>query len=226
MKSLEEVIKQKCEFIGNKRKPYELYNLRPYSYLTTDIRLFLTNMTIETDNIITLLEEMTPLLVYIFSCICHCYEGGLEFREMHIKLKFPSVVLTFGDYLNLCRYHYKTPISVIQDNIDELEASGHCTSFLAPFRVEITLERSLEMVEHENELNYYPSDLENEDDTITINEIKTYKTDECVICLENKTNVLFCNCGHICVCQKCIEIKRLTKSPVCKTENVILRIIE
>ena len=65
-----------------------------------------------------------------------------------------------------------------------------------------------------------------EDGAITINEIKTYKTDECVICLENKNNVLFCNCGHICVCKKCIEIKRLTKCPVCKTKNTILRIIE
>ena len=66
----------------------------------------------------------------------------------------------------------------------------------------------------------------NEDGVITINEIKTYKTDECVICLENKSNVLFCNCGHLCACEKCIEIKRLTKCPVCKTENNILRIIE
>ena len=228
MKSLEEVIKQKCKFIGNKRKPYELYNLRSYSYPTTDIRLFLTNMTIESDNIITLLEEMTPLLVYIFSCICYCNERGLEFREMYIKLKFPNAILTFRDYFNLGRYHYKTPISIIQDNIVELEASGHCMSFLAPFRLEITLERSLVMLEHEHELNDYPSDLEDEEDDVikTINEIKTYKTDECVICLENKNNILFCNCGHICVCEKCIEIKRLTKCPVCKTENTILRIIE
>ena len=180
MKSLETLIKQKCKFIGNKRKPYELYNLRSYSYPSTDIRLFLTNMTIESDNIITLLEEMAPLLVYIFSCICYCNEGSLEFREMHIRLKFPNAILTFGDYLNLGRYHYKTPISIIQDNIDELEASGHCTSFLAPFRLEITLERSQVMLEHEHELNDYPSDLEDEedDDIKTINEIKTYKTDE------------------------------------------------
>ena len=82
------------------------------------------------------------------------------------------------------------------------------------------------MAEHENELNDYPSDLEDKDGTITINEIKTYKSDECVICLENETNILFCNCGHLCVCEKCIEIKRLTKCPVCKTENTILRIIE
>ena len=70
------------------------------------------------------------------------------------------------------------------------------------------------------------SEDEDEDGAIIVNEIKTYKTDECVICLENKNNVLFCNCGHICVCEKCIEIKRLTKCPVCKTENTILRIIK
>ena len=219
MKTLEEVIKQKCKFIGNSKKPYELYNLRPYSYPATYIRLFLTNMTIESDNIITLLEEMTPLLVYIFSCICHCNEGGHEFREMHIELKFPNGILTFDEYLYLERNLYRTPLSIIQANINEIEASGYYMSFYAPFRLEIKLERSTERVE-------YPSDFEDEDDVITINEIKTYKTDECVICLENKTNVLFCNCGHICVCEKCIEIKRLTKCPVCKTENTILRIIE
>ena len=70
------------------------------------------------------------------------------------------------------------------------------------------------------------SEDKDEDGAITINEIKTYKTDECVICLENKNNVLFCNCGHICVCEKCIEIIGLTKCPVCKTKNNILRIIE
>ena len=140
MKSLEQFIKQKCKFLWNSKKPYELYNLRPYSYPSTDIRLFLTNMNIETDNMITLLKEMTPLLVYIFSCICHCNEGDYDFREMHFKLKFPNAVLTFNDYLNFSGSHFRTPISVIQDNIAELEANGHCMSFLAPFRLELTFE--------------------------------------------------------------------------------------
>ena len=224
MKTLEQVIKQKCKFIGNSIKPYELYNLRPYSYPTTDIRLFLTNMTIESDNIITLLEEMTPLFVYIFSCILH--RSGYDHREMHIKLKFPNAILTFEDYFNFGGFHYTTPISTIQDKICEIEASGHSMSFLAPFRIEITLDRSIVMAEHEYLFRYRPSDFVDEYDAIAINEIKTYKTDECVICLENKNNVLFCNCGHICVCEKCIDIKRLTKCPICKTKNTILRIIE
>ena len=60
----------------------------------------------------------------------------------------------------------------------------------------------------DNEDDSDESEDEDVDGAISINEIKTYKTDECVICLENKNNVLFCNCGHICVCKKCIEIKR------------------
>ena len=80
-----------------------------------------------------------------------------------------------------------------------------------------------------NEINnegIIPINENNNEGIIPINEEKTFKNDLCTICLERIPNVLFCNCGHICVCEKCIEIKRLTKCPVCKTENTILRIIE
>ena len=83
-----------------------------------------------------------------------------------------------------------------------MKEAGYCESFFAPFHVEITLERH-----RENIAAYYPS--ESEDDAININEIKTYEMDECVICLENKTNVLFCNCSHICVCEKMHRNKKI-----------------
>ena len=54
---------------------------------------------------------------------------------------------------------------------------------------------------------------------------KTFKSDQCVICLEEKPKVLFCNCGHICICKKCAT-HRYSNCPVCKKENTILRIIE
>ena len=59
-----------------------------------------------------------------------------------------------------------------------------------------------------------------------INNKKTYKIKECVICLTNPPNVLFCDCGHICLCEKCSEMKRFDKCPICKTKKTILRIIE
>ena len=54
---------------------------------------------------------------------------------------------------------------------------------------------------------------------------KTFKSDQCVICLEEEPKVLFCNCGHICICEKCAT-HRYDNCPVCKEENTILRIIE
>ena len=59
-----------------------------------------------------------------------------------------------------------------------------------------------------------------------INSSQTFKTDECVICLNNPPHVLFCNCGHLCICKECDKIKTLSFCPVCKTENTILRLIE
>ena len=49
----------------------------------------------------------------------------------------------------------------------------------------------------------------------------TFKSDECVICLTNPPNVLFCNCGHIAICVECDKTKSLKTCPVCKTENTI-----
>ena len=36
-----------------------------------------------------------------------------------------------------------------------------------------------------------------------INIEKNFKENECVICLTNPPNILFCNCGHLCVCKEC-----------------------
>ena len=45
--------------------------------------------------------------------------------------------------------------------------------------------------------------------TEQINGNQTFKLDECVLCFTNLPNVLFCNCGHKCICVKCEETKEL-----------------
>ena len=40
-----------------------------------------------------------------------------------------------------------------------------------------------------------------------INTNETFKSDECIICLTNPSNVLFCNCGHVSLCVECDKIK-------------------
>ena len=59
-----------------------------------------------------------------------------------------------------------------------------------------------------------------------INPSKIFKSEECIICLSNQPDVLFCNCGHVPICTECSKIKRFIECPVCKTRNEIIRILE
>ena len=65
-----------------------------------------------------------------------------------------------------------------------------------------------------------------EEEIKQINTKQTFKSVECVICLTNTPNVLFCNCGHLCVCIKCDKVKSLNTCPLSKTETTIKRYIE
>ena len=60
-----------------------------------------------------------------------------------------------------------------------------------------------------------------------INAEKTFKEDNCVICLTNPPNILYCNCGHQVLCEECSKkVESLENCPICKTENTILRILQ
>ena len=67
---------------------------------------------------------------------------------------------------------------------------------------------------------------EEESEEQIINTDQTFKSDECVICLTNLPNVLFCNCGHLCLCEECDKVKSLENCPVCKIKNTIKRTIK
>ena len=58
-----------------------------------------------------------------------------------------------------------------------------------------------------------------------INEEKTFKEDKCMICLDKEPNVLFCSCGHLCICEECrkiLENKNMCVS--CREISVNVRI--
>ena len=59
-----------------------------------------------------------------------------------------------------------------------------------------------------------------------INLFKIFKSDECIVCMTNKPNVLFCNCGHVSYCLNCYKIKSFFVCPICKTDNEIIRMLE
>ena len=67
---------------------------------------------------------------------------------------------------------------------------------------------------------------ETDEEPKIINPSKIFKSDECIICMDNKPNILFCNCGDISICAECYKLKSLSACPICKTENEIIRTLE
>ena len=47
---------------------------------------------------------------------------------------------------------------------------------------------------------------------------KTITEPECIICFENKPNILFLECLHVCVCNVCDSKGRFNKCPICRTK--------
>ena len=47
---------------------------------------------------------------------------------------------------------------------------------------------------------------------------KTISEPECIICFENKPNILFLECLHVCVCNVCDFKGRFNKCPLCRTK--------
>ena len=48
---------------------------------------------------------------------------------------------------------------------------------------------------------------------------KTFKVDQCVICLDRKPDVLFIKCNHICVCNECEKTHPSTQCPYCRMKG-------
>ena len=91
------------------------------------------------------------------------------------------------------------------------------------------LERHRERIERERrerEEDESAEEDESDEEEKVISTTQSFKSDECVIYLTNPPNVLFCNCGHLCLCVECDKVKSLNTCPVCKTESTIKITIE
>ena len=47
---------------------------------------------------------------------------------------------------------------------------------------------------------------------------KTITEPECIICFENKSDILYLECLHVCVCNVCDSKGRFNKCPMCRTK--------
>ena len=270
MKSLEEVIKYKLNFLPKGTEPF--YAIQTYTAergtnpQPSFYDIYRTKNPIFSNDSYSFMEDITPLFIYISSCEKYYRENG------HGKIGCIFSALISEDYGELnfvtshahdflvpdeVKLHRMSRVKRDQNNLFLRE--GYCKRFTKPFKIVfrggfnhfLTEEEELqrEVEERESEEAYYrqeeyliehgyyrpggypageDDDESEEEDTreeFPINDSKTFKSDQCVICLEEEPKVLFCNCGYLCICKKCL-VCRFDNCPVCKKENTILRIIE
>ena len=62
-------------------------------------------------------------------------------------------------------------------------------------------------------------DYDSNDEDVYYNIVKKTITEpECIICFENKSNILFLECFHLCVCNVCDSKGRFNRCPLCRTK--------
>ena len=262
MKSLEEVIKYKLNFLPEGTEPF--YDIQTYTAERgmnpppSVYRIYRTKNPIFSNDSYSFMEDITPLFIYISSCQKYYRENGHgKIDRIHIALITEDYeLIDFGisyseDLVTSDQIELHRMFRVKRARNNSFLRVGYCMRFTKPFRIvfdgwfnhfrteEEELQREVEIREYEEAYyrgggDYY-DESEEEDDTgearngrreeFPINDSKTFKEDQCVICLEEEPKVLFCNCGHLCICEKCL-VRRFDNCPVCKKENTILRIIE
>ena len=248
MKSLEKVIKYKLNFLPRGVEPF--YAIQTYETERgtepppSFYEMYRTKNPIFSNDSYSFMEDITPLFIYISSCEKYHRENG------HGKIDHIWIKLIMEDYKVLEFGFSFRPEDLEEHRISEFkehrniffENKGYCARFTKPFRIlfigtfnhflteEERLQREAEIREMEEaylrgEVEYSDDNDDEEKEELSINDSRTFKLEECVICLEEKPKVLFCNCGHLCICEKCL-VRRFDNCPVCKKENTILRIIE
>ena len=177
-------------------------------------------------------KKLIPFLYYILSDLKNRHKNGFE-NNLYFQ-----IVISFTFYFNEPYTDMHASPSAKTEEIEILELDDanffwqacqipnelKCLDYyikpLGPFKIicEVKQENTNEEEEDEED--------ESDEEEKVINTTQSFKSDMCVICLTNSPNVLFCNCGHLCLCVECEEVKSLKVCTVCKTKNTIKRTIE
>ena len=179
MKSLEEVIKYKLNFLPKKTDPFHTiqeYEKEGNRGCAGFYNLYETKNTIFSNDSFTLMEDITPLFIYISSCDKYYRENNYgKIERITIIISLPGLdSLIFGDldtyddeYNDLGEYK----IAIIKNRLNEnFSRAGYCTRYIEPFKIQIYVGFTSFLT--------------------LVNNYKTFKSEQCVICLEEEPKVL------------------------------------
>ena len=172
----------------------------------------------------------------------HCLPHVLDFQckykkdridNFQITKSIYEVIITNGNYSDKCLYYIE-----IDTEGDTLEESTYNISLPPTYKIliKITLvydPQFIQQIEEDRqteieELEFRIQQLNNELETLKTNiknNKKCKKEEICCICLSSPSNILFTNCGHLCICENCDNKLSEAKCPLCRTKVTQQKII-
>ena len=211
---LEEFYKQRIKFNISKIEISQVYPEISFLSFLHNIH-FETHIKCTTDLVLmdNLDSKLKPIFYYALS------------YTMLRKFFNPIFILIEDD--TFIKYKYKHINNKLYVKDIELVIKTHYdfsdADYDSYFSMLAELEQNNELIV--SHIEFTPEEFTKDEPKI-INPSKIFKSEECIICLTNKPNILFCNCGHLCYCVKCYKIKTLSTCPICKTDNEIIRMLE
>ena len=149
------------------------------------------------------------------------------------KMYFDQIILQYKNYIiedqQTSESSYRLSVGIIED--DELKYKHIYSCFYNNVRDRISWENKYDdnfSIEgtffvcidvNTMVIPDYDSDDEVEDEVEDIKLTrKTMLEPECIICYENKSNILYLDCLHVCVCNVCDSKGKFKKCPLCRTK--------
>ena len=148
-----------------------------------------------------ILKFLTPFLVKIIekSILLKCiYSFGLYIptpHEFHVIIKDIEVVLDSEDPQGTAERLIKSCIDKMNNNFINIDEDFNTNLVLLVTRIEV--------YDGPQQPRY----------------LNIYKEDDCIICTEEKSDILFYDCGHLVICFKCAYQLENNICPICRAYN-------
>ena len=169
-----------------------------------------------------LIDKVNPFIYYLASKYQNVIEWNYEygiFFDVIVAFPKEEYELILKDYI-LSKYPNDLSIDITEQNLNNFSKKDIEKLINTPFHIIIDV-----YAEYTN--RFYEEEVEEEDEE-EVEPIELKQTiiyDECVICYENKPNVLYPDCFHISTCKRCEELHLINKCPLCREKVMIKYII-
>ena len=224
-KILEEFYKERIRFnIDNihimQLGQVNIYENRTYIYFKTFVTLKRINFLIY-----DFFKQIKPIILYAYSYT----SNRKHIKDDFILEQLPGLINFYYEIDNN-EYYIKDLEITLTTSYDFVHVD-YDFYFYAISNLEENGELTISPIESTHEDTDTDTEEEEEEEPTpekpkVINLFKIFKSVECIACMDNKPIILFCNCGHRCICEECFKISTSSICPICKTDNDIIRTLE